>query len=384
MNTTTPVESRLLVQVPRGETVYHDPNKQYDHLVFIGRMQPYHKGHHQVIQTALDLSNNVIVLLGSANCSRSTRNPFSFEERKGFVLNSFSNADRARITVLPLNDFTYNDQEWIKTVQHIVDDHLRTVYPSASWNDLLKIQKLRVGLIGHSKDASSYYLKLFPTWGHIDVKGVLGDDHLLLNATDIRNDYFAKELSDVREWQDHVPLYVGDWLLHWQKGDTYRYIVDEQDYVLNYRAIYKDLPYPPTFLTADSIVVQSGHVLLVERKSHPGIGKLALPGGYLNPKETLLECALRELKEETRIKVPESVLRGSIRKQETFDDPYRSDRGRIITKAFLFYLQPQMDLPKVRGGDDAKAAFWVPLNSLRAQDFFEDHWHIIHNMLAGL
>ena len=115
----------------------------------------------------------------------------------------------------------------------------------------------------------------------------------------------------------------------------------------------------------------------------PGRGLWALPGGFLNPKETLFDACIRELREETRLKVPEPVLRGSCHSQHTFDDPYRSARGRTITQAFYFQLKNDpKGLPKVKGGDDAAKAFWLPLAELDAKMMFEDHYAIITKMVG--
>ena len=57
-------------------------DKKYDYLVFIGRFQPFHNGHKRVIDHALELSKKVIVLVGSVDQPRCTRNPFTFQERK--------------------------------------------------------------------------------------------------------------------------------------------------------------------------------------------------------------------------------------------------------------------------------------------------------------
>ena len=156
------------------------------------------------------------------------------------------------------------------------------------------------------------------------------------------------------------------------------------DFTRKNKAAWASAPYAPTFNAADSIIVQSGHILLVTRRSHPGKGLLAIPGGYLNQEETLLDCALRELREETKIKVPEKVLRGSMVYDRNFDDPYRSDRGRMITQAFLFQLEDMDELPKVKGADDAEKAKWYPIAFLNEEDFFEDHFHIIQVMLGHM
>jgi bifunctional NMN adenylyltransferase/nudix hydrolase len=135
------------------------------------------------------------------------------------------------------------------------------------------------------------------------------------------------------------------------------------------------------FITVDAVVVQSGHILLIERKAQPGKGLMALPGGFLDANETLKSAVIRELREETRIKVPAPVLAGSITKTQVFDDPYRSARGRTVTHAYLIELKGDK-LPKVKGGDDAAHAFWVPFAEVKPEMMFEDHFHIIQALVG--
>jgi bifunctional NMN adenylyltransferase/nudix hydrolase len=158
-------------------------------------------------------------------------------------------------------------------------------------------------------------------------------------------------------------------------------LCSEYDMVKRYKEAWKAAPFPPTFMTVDAVVVQSGHILLVKRGDMPGKGLWALPGGFLNQEETMLDGAIRELKEETKIKVPVPVLKGSVKDSKTFDAPNRSSRGRTITQAFFIDLG-MGELPKVKGSDDAEKAFWVPFNELVQEKFFEDHAHIISHFLG--
>lgn len=129
----------------------------FDLLVFIGRFQPFHNEHKRVIDIALTKAHNVLVLVGSSGKARTVRNPFTFEERKDMILDAFN--DSSRIHVRPLRDKTYNDSAWIKQIQDIVTHTAIEIHNPDGFN---LAGTGRVGLIGASKDNSSYYLKLFP------------------------------------------------------------------------------------------------------------------------------------------------------------------------------------------------------------------------------
>jgi bifunctional NMN adenylyltransferase/nudix hydrolase len=330
-----------------------------DALVFIGRFQPFHNGHKAVIDTALEQAKQVVVVIGSSFRSRNIRNPFTFEERKAMIEAVYPSD---RVLVVPVSDFPYDDNKWVNAIQSIVD---KTI-PDAK----------DVGLIGHSKDSTSYYLNIFPRWkNHVEVDDVGG-----INATDIRNIVLKGLEVDYRGDDGNVPLQTAKFLKDFQNSPAFTILSQEYEMVRKYKESWKVAPFPPTFMTVDAVVVQSGHLLLVKRGDMPGKGLWALPGGFLNQDETMLDGAIRELKEETKIKVPVPVLKGSIKESKTFDAPNRSSRGRTITQAFFIDLGVG-ELPKVKGSDDAEKAFWVPFNEVKQEKLFEDHFFIIDNFL---
>jgi bifunctional NMN adenylyltransferase/nudix hydrolase len=334
----------------------------FDFLVFIGRFQPFHVGHARVLKRALTQSAQVIVLIGSAKQARNTRNPFTIEERTQMILGSLTADEAARVHCRPLHDCLYNDGLWVKTVQEavqaVVTQHGANAVP-------------RIGLIGHQKDQSSYYLRLFPQWSSVDV-----ESHQSLSATPLRDAYLLGQTPDTALLPQSTQQFLHDFVNH----EDYKNLASEAAFITQYKKAWSVAPYTPTFVTTDAVVVQSGHILLVERKARPGKGLFALPGGFVDQQETVIAACIRELREETRLKVPEPVLYGSLKGQRVFDDPYRSARGRTITHAFMFELKPELSLPKVKGGDDAKSAFWLPLSALQPEQLFEDHFHIIRAM----
>jgi bifunctional NMN adenylyltransferase/nudix hydrolase len=347
-------------------------SKEFDFLIFIGRMQPPHLGHKKVIEEALQKSNKVIILQGSAGSARTIRNPFTFEERMQMVLSMFSVEDRQRIIIKPIYDKTYNDAAWIKEVQVTIKEAiLGSSFNALGYNDL------KIGLIGAEKDNTSYYLKLFPQFKSVPVP-----IHNVLHATGIRESLFNGTFRRWEEQDNILHKNVVDFLEIFKTTPEFKTLQEEFAFIKEYQKQWKAAPYPVKHVTVDAVVEQSGHVLLVKRKSNPGKGKWAIVGGHLNEYEDILEGILRELREETLIKVPEAVLKGSIKDIHVFSDPYRSCLGRVITHAAHIRLTDDVKLPKIKGADDAEKAKWWVRADITEDMMFDDHFHIINYFLG--
>lgn len=349
----------------------------HDLLVFIGRFQPFHKEHKRVIDIALTKAKRVLILVGSSEKARTIRNPFTFDERRDMILDSYVAQDlfgdtptTSRIIVKPLLDKTYNDTAWIKQVQNIVTKTAIELNNPGGFN---LHGTGTIGLIGASKDSTSYYLKMFPQWDSVDVS----IQHEI-NATDIRNDYFSRGHLNLLLKPESVYHFMAEF------RDTvmYRQLEDEYNFVADYKKQWAAAPYPVKHLTVDAVVEQSGHILLVKRRAAPGKGLWAIPGGHLEMDESLVDGVLRELREETKIKVPTPVLKGNIVATKMFDDPHRSTIGRVVTFGSYIKLPDDTSLPKVKGSDDAEKAKWVPISELREDQMFDDHYHIIQYFLG--
>ena len=112
-------------------------------------------------------------------------------------------------------------------------------------------------------------------------------------------------------------------------------------------------------------------VLLVRRKFEPGIGKWALPGGFVREDENLEESALRELHEETGLK--QSAY---LEQLYTFGDVDRDPRGRVISVAYI-HLVNHPEKIKLSASDDAAEAKWFDVNKLPELSFGKSHEEII-------
>jgi 8-oxo-dGTP diphosphatase len=119
--------------------------------------------------------------------------------------------------------------------------------------------------------------------------------------------------------------------------------------------------YPRPSLTADVVVMALGaerglRVLFIRRAHDPFAGGWALPGGFVEPTETVAQAAVRELREET------SLERIDIEEIGCFSKPGRDPRGWVVTVAHLA-LVPADRTHEAKAGDDAAAAEWLDLST---------------------
>jgi bifunctional NMN adenylyltransferase/nudix hydrolase len=338
-------------------------SKKYDTLVLIGRFQPLHNAHLEIIKRATALTDQLVIICGSANQPRTYKNPFTFDERAKMIKAATAGLSM-QIYVESNTDTIYNDQAWAVRVQGIVSKY--------------RVLGTKTGVIGHKKDESSFYLDMFPQWDFVDVEQIEP-----LGATDIRDLYFKRSFNS-NFIKNVVPDSTYNFLMEFRRTEDFEQIIREREFVEKYKQQYASLPYAPVFVTTDTVVICSGHVLMIKRRSEPGKGLWALPGGFLNADtdKSVQDCAIRELKEETGIKVPVPVLVGSIQDNRVFDAIGRSTRGRTITHAFKIVL-PDGELPKVKGMDDAEKARWVPIAEVRSDECYEDHYEILQNFVGA-
>lgn len=305
--------------------------------ILIGRFQPFHIGHLHSVGVAASQVDKLYVLVGSANACRSIKNPWTFAERKDMIRSKLWSNHITNVEIVPLNDYPYNDTQWIADVRATAE-HYDMGKPT---------------LFGHMKEGNDY-LKWFPDWKYRDIE----TPHPV-NATSIRQRMYETDDSV-------MPRTVRDDFAYYEKE----------------KKLFENYPFPETlnFNCGDAVVECQGHVLLIRRLRAPGAGAWALPGGFKNWNESFLDCAVRELQEETNIRVPEKVLRGSIVKTELFDSPKRSFGIPRNTLAVYFRISPDPDggLPRANGADDAAECKWFPLTDvLNSMELYDDHAHII-------
>jgi bifunctional NMN adenylyltransferase/nudix hydrolase len=329
--------------------------------VCVGRLQPLQHRHLELINSALAAADCVMLILGGAAQSPDTLNPWSTAERLHML--GLAGLD-SRVIALPLADCWYDDARWAAAVRGLVAAEClaRGLDPATA----------QCSLLGLERGDAPYYAALFPEWTVLPAPPAPRFEpalsERLLEAT-------PEPLKDLLE--AHLPPALHSFLrerLAQSSGEDLR---AEQAYIANYRRAWHSAPFPPVFVTVDTLAVWRDQILLVERGRRPGLGLLALPGGFLDPGESLLAAARRELAEETGLDLNAALQPTAVR---VFDHPLRSRRGRTITHVFAFDLSAWPTPPQVAGGDDARDARWFSLATLKPERFFEDHYAILQVM----
>jgi len=123
----------------------------------------------------------------------------------------------------------------------------------------------------------------------------------------------------------------------------------------------KEYPEHP-MVGVGAIIVQDGKILIVRRGSEPGKGKWSVPGGLVELGETVEQAVVREVREECGLDVEVDKLIDIVDSM-TFDKNGRLKYHFIILDFFV-----KIKGGKLRPGDDAKEALWVPLEEVENYD----------------
>ena len=394
--------------------------KQYDIAVVIGRFQPIHKGHIPAFQKAEQIAHKTVCVIGSVNKPSTPKNPFSFEERVKLISDALFDEKIYRDTVdfVGVEDTFYREQEWYRNVKAEIQPFINEVVESnrPEWkridtalrevglgttnaidthihlhgynNDLGRLIKeyydiltVKIAVLGYEKDESSYYLNNFSDWKFVEIDGSNGTMNPF-SATFVRKLWFENDLFAAKSF---LHKYTYDFLTEYEHND-FLDLQEDYNHVKKYDNETQVGPFPVQFLTTDAVVIHGDEVLLIRRGMAPGKGQWALPGGFVDKNETFFDSSVRELREETRISVPEKVIRGSKKDEHMFDFPKRSSRGRTVSMAYLFVLDASQPRPRVKGGDDAVMAWWFSLSEVEQMrdQMYEDHTDIIEYMTARI
>ncbi|OUL99730.1 NUDIX domain-containing protein [Variovorax sp. JS1663] len=348
----------------------HRPSASHDLAVLVGRFQPFHNAHQVLLRRALDAARHVAVVIGSAFQARSPKNPFSWQERADMIRLALDEADRARVLFVPMRDH-FDEERWFVELRLAVDAALALQGVASPASTVL---------VGHVKDATRDYLHGFDGWTLHAIERV----HSASAAT-VREALFSGAKDAPEALSRAVPAGTLGFLQSWMKTPHHAALAQEWEMLRQHDASWSVAPYPVVLVTVDCVVRCGEHVLLIRRGHAPGKGLRAVPGGFLELRETTLQSALRELEEETHLDLPPAELLACLASTEVFDRPDRSQRGRTITHGHFFDLGDRHP-PAVRADDDAAAAEWIPVQALTSLEdqLLDDHFQMLDHFLGLL
>lgn len=298
----------------------------------------------QAIAGVLATAPRLVLFLQRATSAASPAWPFSFEERAAWLHAALPPELSQRVTLLPLRE------------------HYDAARDALAMEHALQVQ------------AVHWHAHTLPA-------------QLDAPAGEALEALYAAENPEgtLSGWRDRLGPAASRVLSGWIATPDFERVRGDWRQIAREAAIWSTVPYPVVKVTVDAVVRASSHVLLVRRGRHPGLGLWALPGGFLEPEEPVLDAALRELHEETGLPLPLDTLRAAVRGQQAFTHPQRSQRGRIVTFT-VFVDLGEMPPPAVQGGDDAAAAHWVPIGQLPDLEsrMHDDHFMMLDAFLGLL
>jgi len=373
--------------------------KTKDVGIFIGRFQPAHEEHMNIIGNMIKENDHSFILIGDSQ-KLTVRDPFTYDERVSIIKEYFSAAlpnhkgwadkslgrmedDVEKLSFARIMDIPGDNSAWVTNVKFTVKNLVKKHFEISKTNHFI----VNVKLYGYNKDESSFYLSLFPEWHRMGSTIIKNPE---VSSTRIRDELYLGIINNTpfmemsktgfegiarKEVISRILLKVS------MASPRFKNLAEDWNYYKKY--INESLAYKhkPMHATADAAVICNSHVLLIKRGKTPGKGLYALPGGFVEQGEPVLTAALRELKEETGLGHDLLTLTNVI----VMDNPQRSLRGRVISHVHVFNaICVAHELLDVKAADDAEEAIWVHTKEALRMDkgaFFEDHYNIIENIM---
>ena len=271
------------------------PTPTHDLAVLIGRFQPFHNGHLSLLKQALDAAPRVVVVIGSAFQARSPKNPFSWQERAEMIRLALPEADRQRVLFVPMRDH-FDDERWFAEVRQEVDAALSAqgAAPGASstgWSATSRTPRATTCTASKAGRCKR--------WSACTPRA----------RSAVRAAIFAARRTHREALARAVPASTLAFLRAWMaRAAASTPLAQEWELLRQHDASWAAAPYPSVLVTVDCVVKCRDHVLLIRRGQAPGKGLFAVPGGFLEQRETTLQSALRELEEETHLALPPAAL----------------------------------------------------------------------------
>jgi ADP-ribose pyrophosphatase YjhB (NUDIX family) len=125
------------------------------------------------------------------------------------------------------------------------------------------------------------------------------------------------------------------------------------------------------FIGVGVCVFDNDRVLLVQRRNPPRVGSWSLPGGIQEIGETIEDCALREVKEETGLEIT------SLKLIDVVDSIIYDALKKVLYHYTLVDFSASVIAGKLSPGDDAIAVNWFSVAEIRDMDLWSETERII-------
>ena len=289
--------------------------------LFVGRFQPFHNGHKYLIEKALEEVDELIIGIGSSQFGYTKNNPFTFEERAMMIDEQL----KGNYKIFPIPDI--NDYpRWVSHVEDIVGE-FDIVYA------------------GRGSDITQ---KCFREKGY-NIRYV--DDEIKISATEIRN-----MMASDNGWKKHLP-------------ESTNKIISDKKGIERMKYLFDNYKYDKPSFTVDGIIKYDDQIVFIERGMGPYKGKLAFPGGHVDPFENPEEAIKREILEETGL---DFNIKGKLEK--VFCEKDRDPRGWTVS--LVYYGE---GIGELEAGDDAAKVILVPLEKALKEKLAFDHINMLRN-----
>lgn len=366
--------------------------------VYIGRFQPFHKGHKAIVDLTVKMmkpEDTFMIIIGSADQQETERNPLSVSQRKEMLSIELEGYP---VTISTINDSPYNYDLW---VEHLCTQLLEV--RSAEYKNFLAdqenfLQKFSNICIVGMENVEEYVERITKYYNyHLGINSHVFselDTQTSVHGSSIRAFIRADDGRCSKRFYSDIKDFVSEKVLAYLKTVDFP-LIAYNAYVngINYAAS-TGCKYNSCFMTVDNIVFDkfANKVLLIRRKDND---KLAIPGGFAEPYMNMKDNALRELEEETSITskmLKDAFVKIDESEPALIDAPYRDPRSshKCNFVSAVYVWQSKVNafknfLPYVKAGDDAANAVWLSkeeCENLPAWCFHADHKKILCKLLG--
>lgn len=307
-----------------------------DYALYIGRFQPFHHGHLASLKHAFTLAKKVIIILGSYKLASSLTDPWTVLERKKMILSALIAPERRRVQFIFIRDRLYNEDLWKENLIREVEFKTKS---------LTTRSPLKIVIVGHMKDNTSYYLKIFPQWPLIETGNFYN-----LNSTQFRTRYFSNQHLSYND----IPKPIATFLKDFRKTKTFKLLQNENEFLkLNTSPLTKKIFY--------ACLVWGHYILLEKRSNFPGKNLYSLPNYQLFEKNNALKQYVTDQKN--------FYL-------EKYDGNNKSGKDVIC-----YYIPPSFKLFDVELKNQKYTFVLLDDLFLMENQMFSDHYQIIKTIL---